>query len=186
MRAWVGSADYWNEQIDGQVNGVMAKRSPGSTLKPFVYALALDQGLLHPQTILRDLPTSFGPFTPENFDGRFFGPITAEAALIRSRNIPAVSVATQLRQPTLYQFLQTAGIRDMKPESFYGLALPLGGGEVTMEELVDSVCHACESGRAAAASGRSARVRAQRGFLSSVRRPAFITLDMLRPQPTPR
>ena len=135
VQAWVGSADYWNEEIDGQVNGVMAKRSPGSTLKPFVYALALDQGLLHPQTMLRDLPTSFGPFAPENFDGRFFGPITAEAALIRSRNIPAVSVATQLRQPSLYQFLQSAGIRDMKPESFYGLALPLGGGEVTMEEL---------------------------------------------------
>jgi penicillin-binding protein 1C len=96
IRAWVGSADYWNEDIDGQVNGVTAKRSPGSTLKPFVYALALDQGLLHPQTVLRDLPTSFGPFSPENFDGRFFGPITAEAALIRSRNIPAVTVATQL------------------------------------------------------------------------------------------
>ena len=62
--------------IDGQVNGVLAKRSPGSTLKPFVYALALDQGVLHPQTMLRDAPTSFGPFTPENFDGRFFGPIS--------------------------------------------------------------------------------------------------------------
>ena len=78
--------------IDGQVNGVLAKRSPGSTLKPFVYALALDQGVLHPQTMLRDAPTSFGPFTPENFDGRFFGPISAEEALIRSRNIPAVWV----------------------------------------------------------------------------------------------
>ena len=79
VKAWVGSADYWNEDIDGQVNGVLAKRSPGSTLKPFVYALALDQGVLHPQTMLRDAPTSFGPFTPENFDGRFFGPISAEA-----------------------------------------------------------------------------------------------------------
>ena len=77
VKAWVGSADYWNEAIDGQVNGVLAKRSPGSTLKPFIYALALDQGVLHPRTILRDAPTSFGPFTPENFDGRFFGPISA-------------------------------------------------------------------------------------------------------------
>ncbi len=59
VKAWVGSADYWNEGIDGQVNGVTAKRSPGSTLKPFVYALALDQGVLHPQTILRDVPTVF-------------------------------------------------------------------------------------------------------------------------------
>ena len=135
VKAWVGSADYWNDAIDGQVNGVLAKRSPGSTLKPFVYALALDQGVLHPQTMVRTRPPSFGPFTPENFDGRFFGPITAEEALIRSRNVPAVWVSTQLTQPTLYQFLQSAGVRDLKPEAFYGLALTLGGGEVTMEEL---------------------------------------------------
>src|SRR6185369_10878131 len=134
VKAWIGSADFWSAG-DGQVNGVVAKRSPGSTLKPFVYALALDQGALHPQTMLRDAPTSFGPFTPENFDGRFFGPITAEEALIRSRNVPAVWVSAQLRQPSLYQFLQSAGVRDLKPESFYGLALTLGGGEITMEEL---------------------------------------------------
>lgn len=135
VKAWIGSADYWNEGIDGQVNGVTAKRSPGSTLKPFVYALALDQGVLHPQTIVRDVPTSFGPFTPENFDGRFLGPISAEQALIRSRNIPAVWASMQLKQPSLYQFLQSAGVSHMKAESFYGLALVLGGGELTMEEL---------------------------------------------------
>ncbi|MEO8661547.1 MAG: transglycosylase domain-containing protein, partial [Bryobacteraceae bacterium] len=90
VKAWVGSADYWNEPIDGQVDGVLAKRSPGSALKPFIYGMALDQGILHPRTILRDSPSSFGPFTPENFDGRFFGPIAAEEALIRSRNVPAV------------------------------------------------------------------------------------------------
>src|SRR5437762_5145226 len=125
IKAWVGSADFWSTAIAGQVNGVLAKRSPGSTLKPFVYALALDQGILHPQTIVRDLPTAFGPFTPENFDGRFFGPITAETALIRSRNVPAVWISSQLKQPSLYQFLQSAGIREMRPETFYGLALGL-------------------------------------------------------------
>src|SRR6185369_991878 len=135
VKAWVGSADYWNESIDGQVNGVLAKRSPGSALKPLIYAMALDQGVLHPRTILRDSPSSFGPFTPENFDGRFFGPIAAEEALIRSRNVPAVWVAMQLKQPNLYGFLQSAGVSRMRPESFYGLALALGGGEVTMEEL---------------------------------------------------
>ena len=184
VRAWVGSADYWNEEIDGQVNGVTAKRSPGSTLKPFVYALAIDQGLLHPQTVLRDLPTSFGPFTPENFDGRFFGPVTAEAALIRSRNIPAVSVAMQLRQPTLYQFLQTAGIRDMKPESFYGLALPLGGGEVTMEELAGLYAMLANQGLL-----RPLRVELSRPTKEGVRllspQASFITLDMLRHNPRP-
>jgi penicillin-binding protein 1C len=184
VRAWVGSAGYWNEDIDGQVNGVLAKRSPGSTLKPFVYALALDQGLLHPQTMLRDLPSSFGPFTPENFDGRFFGPISAEGALIRSRNIPAVWVAMQLKQPSLYQFLQSAGIRDLKTESFYGLALPLGGGEVTMEELAGLYAMLANNGML-----RSMRFEKSEPLTEGTRllspEATFITLDMLRRNPRP-
>jgi penicillin-binding protein 1C len=135
VKAWMGSADYFNENIDGQVNGVTAKRSPGSTLKPFIYALAMDQGILHPASILKDAPTDFGPYTPENFDGRFRGPITAEDALIHSRNIPAVWTASQLHSPSLYNFLSMAGVSQLKSESHYGLALVLGGGEVTMEEL---------------------------------------------------
>ncbi len=97
----------------GQVNGALAKRSPGSALKPFIYALGFDQGVLHPQTVLRDVPTAFGPFTPENFDGRFLGPVTATEALIRSRNIPAVYVASKLQNPIFYDFLKNAGISRM-------------------------------------------------------------------------
>jgi penicillin-binding protein 1C len=184
VRAWVGSADYWNEAIDGQVNGVLAKRSPGSTLKPFVYALGLDQGVLHPQTVLRDLPSSFGPFTPENFDGRFFGPISAESALIRSRNIPAVWVSAQLKQPGLYQFLEGAGIRDLKPESFYGLALPLGGGEVTMEELAGLYAMLANNGilRPIRYEKRDQIVEGTRLLSPEA---AFITVDMLRRNPRP-
>ena len=184
VRAWVGSAGYWNEDIDGQVNGVLAKRSPGSTLKPFVYALALDQGLLHPQTMLRDLPSSFGPFTPENFDGRFFGPISAEGALIRSRNIPAVWVAMQLKQPSLYQFLQSAGIRDLKSESFYGLALPLGGGEVTMEELAGLYAMLANNGMLRPVRFEKSEPLTKGTQLLSPEA-AFITLDMLRRNPRP-
>jgi penicillin-binding protein 1C len=183
VKAWVGSSDYWRTG-DGQVNGVLAKRSPGSTLKPIVYALALDQGVLHPQTMLRDAPTSFGPFTPENFDGRFVGPITAEEALIRSRNVPAVWVGAQLKQPSLYQFLQSAGIRDLKPESFYGLALMLGGGELTMEELAGLYAMLANGGtlrplRVEISSARGAGVR----LLSP--EASFITIDMLRHNPRP-
>jgi penicillin-binding protein 1C len=183
VKAWVGSADYWRAG-DGQVNGVSSKRSPGSTLKPFVYALALDQGVLHPQTMLRDAPTSFGPFTPENFDGRFVGPITAEEALIRSRNVPAVWVAAQLTQPGLYGFLQSAGVRDLQPESFYGLALTLGGGEITMEELAGLYAMLANQGtlqplRVEASSPRADGVR----LLSP--EASFITLDMLRHNPRP-
>jgi len=187
VKAWVGSADYANEAIDGQVDGVLAKRSPGSALKPLIYAMALDQGILHPRTILRDSPTSFGPFTPENFDGRFLGPIPAEDALIRSRNIPAVWVSMQLKQPSFHGFLESAGVRGLKSESYYGLALALGGVEVTMEELASLY-----------------GVLANQGILQPIRvvqpaRPlqppegprmlspeaAFITLEMLHRNPRP-
>ena len=184
VKAWIGSADYWNESIDGQVNGVLAKRSPGSTLKPFVYALALDQGVLHPRTMLRDAPTAFGPFTPENFDGRFFGPITAEEALIRSRNVPAVWVATQLKQPSLYDFLQNARVSRLKSESFYGLALALGGGEVTMEELAGMYTMLANHGVL-----QPLRVESNSQPEDGVRllsdEASFITLDMLRRNPRP-
>ena len=186
-RAWVGSSDYF-ARTDGQVNGVLAKRSPGSALKPFIYALALDQGVLHPRTMLRDAPSAFGPFTPENFDGRFVGPIPAQDALIRSRNIPAVWTASQLKQPSFYQFLQGAGIRDLKPESYYGLALALGGGEVTMEELAGLYAMLANGGvlnsirtingqALPASDGHDTRLLS--------REAAFITLEMLRQNPRP-
>jgi penicillin-binding protein 1C len=134
VRALVGSADFHSAAIDGQVNGTLAKRSPGSALKPFIYGLAIDQGLIHPLTVLKDAPTSFGAFSPENFDARFVGPITATDALIRSRNVPAVMLSSQLAQPNLFQFLRSAGVSRMRSAQHYGLALALGGGEVTMEE----------------------------------------------------
>ena len=105
VRAMVGSADFDSIAIDGQVNGTLAKRSPGSALKPFIYALAIDQGLIHPLTVLKDAPTSFGPYSPENFDGRFVGPITATEALdalaqrAGCRAVRAAHAAESLRVP---------------------------------------------------------------------------------------
>ena len=134
--AQVGSADFFNAEIQGQVDGTRAPRSPGSTLKPFVYALALEQGLIHPLSILSDAPHSFGDYDPENFDREFVGPIRACDALARSRNLPAVELASHLRHPTLYEFLRGAGVKLPRSEALYGLTLPLGGAEVTMEDLV--------------------------------------------------
>src|SRR5438309_2925887 len=134
--AQVGSADFNNAAINGQVDGTRSPRSPGSTLKPFVYALALEQGLIHPLSILADAPRSFGEYNPENFDREFLGPIRACDALARSRNVPAVELASHVAHPTLYQFLNTADVHLPKPESFYGLALPLGGAEVSLQDLV--------------------------------------------------
>ena len=179
VKAWVGSADYWNESIDGQVNGVLAKRSPGSTLKPFVYALAMDQGVLHPQTIVRDAPTAFGPFAPENFDGRFFGPISAQEALVRSRNIPAVWASSQLTQPSLYQFLRSAGVSDLKSEEFYGLGLALGGAEVSMQELAQLYAMLANDGLLQPLRVQADAAREEGTRLISAEA-SFITLDMLK------
>jgi len=184
VRAYVGSFDYRDADIDGQVNAVTAKRSPGSTLKPFVYALALDQGLLHPRTILKDVPTAFGPFSPENFDGRFVGPIAAEDALIRSRNVPAVAVASQLSRPGLYDFLKTAGVSRLQGERHYGLALALGGGEVSMEELGRLYALLLNGGRLPALQSNAAAVALPGDRLLS-EEASFIVLDMLKKNPRP-
>lgn len=135
VKALVGSANFFNQYISGQINGTDIKRSPGSTLKPFIYGLALDQGLIHPDTVLKDVPHSFGSYNPENFDYDFMGPIHAKDALVLSRNIPAIFLADQLSHPNLYELLQRAHVSDLKSESYYGLALVLGGAEVTMQEL---------------------------------------------------
>jgi len=137
IKSLVGSADFFNASIQGQINGAEIKRSPGSTLKPFVYGLALDQGLIHPHTILKDVPHSFGSYNPENFDYDFMGPIKAQDALLLSRNIPAIYLASQLNpQFNLYSLLMNASISHLRSERFYGLALALGGVEVSMKELV--------------------------------------------------
>ena len=136
VKAMLGSADFNDASIQGQVNGTEAKRSPGSALKPFIYGLALQQGLIHPRTLLRDAPTRFGIYTPENFEHNFLGPVSATDALVGSRNIPAVDLMAALKPPGFYGLLQQAGITGLKDEKFYGLALALGGAEVSMEEML--------------------------------------------------
>lgn len=184
VQALVGSADFFDASIAGQVNGTLAKRSPGSTLKPFIYALALDQGVLHPMTMLKDAPSAFGAYSPENFDGRFMGPLTAKDALIRSRNVPAVWVAAQLSQPDLYSFLEIAGVSGLRSREYYGLALVLGGGDVTMEELVTLY-------GALAGDGVVRPVRyladepATRGVRVLSAEATYITREMLRDNPRP-
>ncbi len=135
VRALVGSANFYSDKIDGQVDGTRARRSPGSTLKPFIYALALDQGLIHPQTMLMDTPKRFAEYNPENFDKQFQGPLPAHEALRLSRNVPAISLAARL-SPSLYTFLQRAKVYFKHKVGYYGLSLVLGGAEVTMRELV--------------------------------------------------
>ncbi|XOZ34363.1 penicillin-binding protein 1C [Halomonadaceae bacterium KBTZ08] len=185
VRALVGSADWFNDTIAGQVNGTAARRSPGSALKPFIYALALDQGLIHPMTLMEDAPVRYGAYTPENFDRGFTGPVLARDALIYSRNVPALHLASKLQEPDFYRFLKQAGIGNMKPRGFYGLAIALGGIEVTMEEVVRLYAALANRGRQheLALLQDNAKLRpGQRLFSGEA---AFITRAMLADNPRP-
>lgn len=132
--AHVGSADFGDEKILGQVDGVSASRSPGSALKPVVYARALDEGRIHPRTLLKDVPMRFGSYNPENFDSQYLGPMTATQALTKSRNVPAVELNLQL-QRDLHAVLQEVGVKGLGTKDFYGAGIVLGAVEISMEEL---------------------------------------------------
>jgi len=134
LKAMVGSADFHDSSINGQVNGALALRSPGSTIKPFIYGLAFQEGLIIPQSILFDAPLKFR--TPENFDQKHVGPITAEQALVQSRNIPAVDLASRLSQKRLHTFLRDLFPHRVSSRDIYGSSLSLGGLEFSMLDLV--------------------------------------------------
>ncbi|MEE2025371.1 penicillin-binding protein 1C [Alkalimonas mucilaginosa] len=187
VQVWLGSADFYNEAIFGQVDGVSARRSPGSALKPFVYALALQQGLIHPQSLLTDLPRRYGHFNPENFDRQFVGPISATEALINSRNVPAVQLQAGLKQPDFYQWLQQAGVGLPQPAEHYGLALVLGGMELSMQQLVQLYGMLGNQGRWQPLRWQ-AEVQASPTAAPQLLTPeaAFLTLDMLRQHAKPQ
>ena len=182
VRAHIGSADFSNSAIQGQVDGARAPRSPGSTLKPFIYALAVDQGLIHPMSLLADSPRSYAGYSPENFDQGFRGPLPAHVALKTSRNIPAISLALQLKHPNLYDLLQQAGANLPQPELHYGLSLVLGGAEISMYKLAELYAALANGGMWRPAL-LARRPRSPVSGLSPRRlfspEAAFITLDML-------
>ena len=133
--AMVGSHDFFDRGASGQINGTLAPRSPGSTLKPFVYALGIEQGLITPETLLFDVPVTYSGYNPVNYDGTYNGYVTARQALARSLNIPAVNLHARLENRTLQTFLKQAGISTLTPTRNYGLSMVLGGCEVNLLEL---------------------------------------------------
>ncbi|WP_233636126.1 penicillin-binding protein 1C [Hymenobacter setariae] len=136
VEAYVGSADFGDQGSSGQVDGVRAVRSPGSTLKPLLYGLALDRGLLTPKTVLPDVPTNFQGFRPENFDKHCQGEVTMERALTYSLNIPAVRVLSEVGVPAFTSTLRQAGFRQVARDApRLGLSTILGGCGATLEEL---------------------------------------------------
>jgi penicillin-binding protein 1C len=140
--AWEGSGDYFGSTFGGAIDGVTTLRQPGSTLKPFTYALAFEQGFT-PATVLADVPSHFPTaeqgvvYTPRNYDGGYRGPLRARLALAGSENVPAVALLAKIGAPALLRLLRGAGFRDLtRTADYYGLGLTLGDAEVTLEQLV--------------------------------------------------
>ena len=137
VRAYVGALDFLDGKRFGAVDMVRAVRSPGSTLKPMAYAMAFDAGILHPETVLLDAPTSFSGYAPTNFSEAFAGDVTAREALQMSLNVPAVAVLERIGPIRFAARLRDAGVelRLPKESDVPGLPVILGGAGVTLEEL---------------------------------------------------
>jgi membrane carboxypeptidase/penicillin-binding protein PbpC len=144
--AMVGSRDYFDDEIDGQVNSAVALRQPGSALKPFTYFAAFAKGFL-PNSIVPDVPLSFkavgaedeDAYAPQNFDRRYHGEMTMRDALANSYNVPAVVTLNEIGLSYYHWLLKRFGITTLnKPPPHYGLSVTLGSGEVTLLELTNA------------------------------------------------
>ncbi|KFN44671.1 penicillin-binding protein 1C [Arenimonas oryziterrae] len=136
-RAYVGSLAFGEEASLGHVDMVQATRSPGSTLKPFLYGLAMDDGLIHSESLLIDAPQSFGDYRPSNFDPNFNGPVSASDALRLSLNVPAVDLLDRLGPERFSARLAHAGVQLRLPTGAKpNLSIILGGTGVSLEQLV--------------------------------------------------
>ncbi|MDB5196315.1 MAG: glycosyl transferase [Flaviaesturariibacter sp.] len=134
--AYIGSAGFRDTADGGQVNGAAAIRQPGSTLKPLLYGLCMDEGLLTPKTIINDVPVNYSGYAPENYDQQFNGYVTVEAALEHSLNIPAVKSLQRLGTDALINKLAAADFSQVsKDRSKLGLSLILGGCGASLEQL---------------------------------------------------
>jgi penicillin-binding protein 1C len=147
VRALVGSADFFDGRGDGQNNGAVARRSPGSALKPFLYAKAVDDGRLVPDTYLLDIPTDYSGYVAENYDGAYRGRVTTRDALIQSLNAPAVHLVSELGVDSFLTTLRRGGLRTLDRSSAdYGLPLILGAGEVRLLDLTNLYATLAEGG----------------------------------------
>lgn len=148
VAAWCGSADFDDVATQGQVDGVRAVRSPGSTLKPFLYAYAFDEGALTPAMRLLDIPVDFGGYMPENFDASCRGDVSVRDALLTSLNIPAVRELARQGVGPFVNRLAGAGFRTIAASREHlGLSLILGGCGVTLAELTRAYSMFAREGR---------------------------------------
>ncbi|OIP70217.1 MAG: penicillin-binding protein 1C [Oscillatoriales cyanobacterium CG2_30_40_61] len=142
--AYVGSPDYFNSDQFGRNDGVQALRQPGSTLKPFLYELALAKGVIQPHSILADVPSYYAIpgakiYSPTDYSETFLGPVRVRSALANSLNIPAVKVLEKVTVPVFLERLKQLGFKHLTQSAdYYGLGLTLGSGEVNLWELAQA------------------------------------------------
>lgn len=136
IRAYCGSQDFNDFAKNGQVDGIKAPRSSGSILKPFLYAMSFDDGLIIPQTLMKDIPSYYGSFSPENANLKYDGLVTAEDALIRSLNVPAVRLLYSFGYDRFHFKLKKMGLTTLfRNADAYGLTLVIGGAETRLDEI---------------------------------------------------
>ena len=136
--ALVGNFDFWDNEHQGQVIGFLAPRSPGSTLKPFIYALAIDQTIALPSYLVPDIPMRFGGYSPKNYDDRFRGLVRLEDALAQSLNIPFISLLDKIKVEPFLSFLSDCGITTRSDQpGYYGLSIAVGALDVNLIELAN-------------------------------------------------
>ncbi len=150
--ASVGSPDFNDDAREGYVDMTRALRSPGSTLKPFVYGLGFDRGMVHPETLMNDRPQSFGTYAPVNFDGQFRGQLRVREALQQSLNLPVVSLLDGIGPSNLSGALRRAGAQIEVPGDQSGLAIGLGGLGVSLHDLVQAYASLARGGQTIALS----------------------------------
>jgi penicillin-binding protein 1C len=137
IRGYLGSLDYYDSLSKGMIDGVRVRRSTGSIMKPFLYALAIERGPYTPESLVEDVPTWFKGFSPQNADKSFSGIVPLKEALTRSLNIPAVKILSDYGVEDFHFWLKNAGLVGLSRSSeSYGLSLVLGGGEASLQELV--------------------------------------------------
>ncbi|MDL2259979.1 penicillin-binding protein 1C [Deltaproteobacteria bacterium OttesenSCG-928-K17] len=149
--AWVGSVDFF-DMGGGQNDGVTALRQPGSALKPFLYASAIESGLITPATLLDDSAADYrapkGSFSPANYSGSFHGPVSARLALASSLNLPAVKLAEKVGVNKTLNLFRELGLNSLSHDAdYYGLGLALGGGEVSLLDLTTAYAALADGGR---------------------------------------
>ncbi len=145
----VGSASYGSgDSRQGFVDMTLAQRSPGSTLKPLIYAMAFDRGLAHPRTLIDDRPVAFGSYAPKNFDGEFRGELPIAEALRQSLNIPVVLLMDQIGPAHLMDVMRRSGAHAKLPGGKPGLAVALGGVGISLTDLVQLYAMLANGGEA--------------------------------------